>query len=121
MALRPLENRPGAFDDRGERGAHLWGAYATTARGSWPGQWDLYLLDYRREGARFAAGSGTERRQTLGARWFGQAGALDWNSELVAQGGELRRPPARSMSAPGRWPPIPAGAGRTCRCNHGWG
>ncbi|CAM0118981.1 alginate export family protein [Stenotrophomonas sp. GD03958] len=90
MALRPLENRPGAFDDRGERGAHLWGAYATTARGRGPGQWDLYLLDYRREGARFAAGSGTERRQTLGARWFGQFGALDWNSELVAQGGELQ-------------------------------
>ncbi|MDT3556845.1 alginate export family protein [Stenotrophomonas maltophilia group sp. msm1] len=90
MALRPLENRPGAFDDRGERGAHLWGAYATTARGRGPGQWDLYLLDYRREGARFAAGSGTERRKTLGARWFGQFGALDWNSELVAQGGELQ-------------------------------
>lgn len=90
MALRPLENRPGAFDDRGERGAHLWGAYATTARGRGPGQWDLYLLDYRREGARFAAGSGTERRQTLGARWFGQSGLLDWNSELVAQGGELQ-------------------------------
>lgn len=90
MALRPLENRPGAFDDRGERGAHLWGAYATTARGRGPGQWDLYLLGYRREGARFAAGSGTERRQTLGARWFGQFGALDWNSELVAQGGELQ-------------------------------
>ena len=90
MALRPLENRPGALDDRGEHGAHLWGAYATTARGRGAGQWDLYLLDYRRDGARFAAGSGTERRQTLGARWFGQAGALDWNSELVAQGGELR-------------------------------
>ena len=90
MALRPVENRPGAFDDRGEPGAHLWGAYATTARGRWPGQWDLYLLDYRREGARFAAGAGIERRQTVGARWFGQAGALDWNSELVAQGGELR-------------------------------
>ncbi len=90
MALRPLENRPGAFDDRGERGAHLWGAYATTARGRGPGQWDLYLLDYRHEGARFAAGSGTERRETLGARWFGQFGALDWNSELVAQGGELQ-------------------------------
>ncbi|MCI1145289.1 alginate export family protein [Stenotrophomonas maltophilia] len=90
MALRPLENRPGALDDRGEHGAHLWGAYATTARGRGVGQWDLYLLDYRRDGALFAAGSGTERRQTLGARWFGQAGALDWNSELVAQGGELR-------------------------------
>ncbi len=90
MALRPVENRPGAFDDRWEHGAHLWGAYATMARGQGAGQWDLYLLDYRREGARFAAGSGIERRQTLGARWFGQAGALDWNSELVAQGGELR-------------------------------
>ena len=89
MALRPLENRPGAFDDRGERGAHLW-ARMRPPRGSWPRQWDLYLLDYRREGARFAAGSGTERRQTLGARWFGQAGALDWNTELVAQGGELQ-------------------------------
>jgi hypothetical protein len=90
MALRPVENRPGAFDDHGEHGAHLWGAYATTARGQGAGQWDLYLLDYRREGARFAAGSGIERRRTVGALWFGQADALDWNSELVAQGGELR-------------------------------
>jgi len=90
LALRPVENRPGAFDDRGEHGAHLWGAYATTARGHGAGQWDIYLLDYRREGARFAAGSGVERRQTVGTRWFGQAGALDWNTELVAQGGELR-------------------------------
>lgn len=90
MALRAVENRPGAFDDRGEHGAHLWGAYATTARGKGPGQWDVYLLDYRREGARFAAGSGIERRQTVGARWFGKAGELDWNTELVAQGGQLR-------------------------------
>lgn len=89
MALRPLQNRPGAFDDRAEPGGHLWGAYATTARGRGGGQWDLYLLDYRREGARFAAGAGTERRQTIGARWFGQAGGLDWNSEVVAQAGEL--------------------------------
>lgn len=90
MALRPVQNRPGAFDDHGEHGAHLWGAYATTARGQGAGQWDLYLLDYRREGARFSAGFGIERRQTVGARWFGQSGSLDWNSELVAQGGELR-------------------------------
>ncbi|HYQ21832.1 alginate export family protein [Stenotrophomonas sp.] len=90
MALRPVENRAGAFDDRGEHGAHLWGAYATSARGHGTGQWDAYLLDYGRDGARFAAGNGVERRQTVGARWFGQAGALDWNSELVAQGGELR-------------------------------
>ncbi|MEG0184070.1 MAG: alginate export family protein [Stenotrophomonas sp.] len=90
MALRPIENRPGAMDDRGEHGAHLIGAYATTARGVGSGQWDLYLMDYRRDGGRFAAGTGIERRQTLGARWFGQAGALDWNAELVVQGGQLR-------------------------------
>ncbi len=90
MALRAVENRPAAFDDRAEHGAHLWGAYATTARGHGPGQWDLYLLDYRREAGRFAAGGGIERRQTVGARWSGRAGGLDWNTELVAQGGELR-------------------------------
>ncbi|WP_459040265.1 alginate export family protein [Stenotrophomonas sp. PSU-St83] len=115
MALRPVENRPGAFDDRGERGAHLWGAYATTAPGQGPGQWDLYLLDYRREDARFAAGAGIERRQTLGARWFGQAGSLDWNSELVVQGGELRttseqldiRAWTLATDTGWRWPQLP--------------
>jgi len=90
MALQPVDNRPGAFDDRGEHGAHLWGAYATTAAAPGRGQWDAYLLDYRREGARFAAGSGIERRQSLGARWFGQRGGLDWNTELVAQAGTLQ-------------------------------
>ncbi|KAG1222443.1 hypothetical protein G6F68_020639 [Rhizopus microsporus] len=104
MVLRPVENRAGAFDDRGEHGAHLWGAYATTARGQASGQWDLYLLDYRRDGARFAAGSGTERRQTLGARW-----AVNWGPPRVT-----------STSAHGRWPPIRVGAGRTCRCSPGW-
>ncbi len=90
MALRPVENRPGAFDDRSSGGAHLWGMYATTAQGLGAGQWDVYLLDYRREAARFATGSGIERRQSAGLRWFGQADHLDWNTELVAQGGELR-------------------------------
>lgn len=90
MALRPVENLPGAFDDRAEHGAHLLGVYATTAVGRGAGQWDIYLLDYRREAARFAAGTGTEHRQTAGGRWFGQAGQLDWNTELMAQRGALR-------------------------------
>lgn len=90
LALRPVQNRPGAFDDRSESGTHLWGAYATTASGPRAGQWDVYLLDYRRPAARFAATAGTERRQSLGTRWFGRQAALDWNAEAVVQHGELR-------------------------------
>lgn len=89
LALRAVDNRPGAFDDRSEPGAHLWGAYATSAVQGRGGQWDAYLLDYQRDGARFADGNGRERRQTLGTRWFGQADALDWNLEAVAQRGHL--------------------------------
>jgi len=89
LALRAVDNRPGAFDDRSEPGAHLWGAYATSAAQGRRGQWDGYLLDYQRDGARFADGNGRERRQTLGTRWFGQADALDWNVEAVAQRGHL--------------------------------
>lgn len=89
MALRPVDNRPGAFDDRATRGAHVHGAYATSAAHRW-GQWDAYLLDYRREGARFADGAGNERRQSVGTRWFGQSAGLDWNLEAVLQRGHLR-------------------------------
>lgn len=90
LALRPVENRPGAFDDRSARGAQLWGAYATSAAGRM-GQWDAYLLGYQRDGARFAEGSGREHRRSVGTRWFGRHDALDWNIEAVAQAGTLQR------------------------------
>jgi len=91
LALRPVDNRMGAFDDRSERGAHLWGTYATTAAAP-SGQWDVYLLDYQRDDGRFAEGRGRERRRMLGTRWFGTRAGWDWNTEAVLQDGSLRTP-----------------------------
>ncbi len=90
MALRPVDNRPGAFDDRRDEGQFLVGAYATRApaRRGEPGI-DAYVLGYGRDGARFAAAVGDERRTSFGVRVFGDDGRIDWNVEAVAQRGTL--------------------------------
>jgi hypothetical protein len=91
MALRPVDNRMGAFDDRSDRGQHLAGGYATWQRGGTGNGTDLYLLDYGRDGARFASAVGNERRRSLGTRWFALQPRWDANIELVAQQGTLSR------------------------------
>ncbi|MFI8716696.1 alginate export family protein [Stenotrophomonas sp. NPDC077464] len=91
MALRPVDNRMGAFDDRSDHGQFLVGSYATW-QGARPGNGlDLYLLGYGRSGARFASALGDERRTSLGARWFVLRPRWDTNLELVAQRGTLSR------------------------------
>ncbi|MDF2816236.1 MAG: hypothetical protein K0S73_176 [Stenotrophomonas rhizophila] len=91
MALRPVDNRSGAFDDRGDRDQYLLGSYATWQPGR-PGTGiDLYVLDYGRDGARFASAVGDERRTSLGTRAFVLQPRWDANIELVAQRGTLSR------------------------------
>ncbi len=89
LALRPVDNRPGAFDDRSDNGQYLVGSYATLQAAHGNAGLDLYLLGYGRDGARFASASGDERRTTLGARWFAHPARWDANVELVAQRGSL--------------------------------
>ncbi|MFG3450383.1 alginate export family protein [Stenotrophomonas sp. NPDC047960] len=91
MALRPVDNRMGAFDDRSDQGQFLVGSYATW-QGARPGNGlDLYLLGYGRDGARFASAVGDERRTSLGARGFVLQPRWNANIELVAQRGTLSR------------------------------
>jgi len=89
MALRPVDNRPGAFDDRSDQGQYLLGGYATLQGRSAGSGLDLYLLGYGRDDARFAGAQGDERRTTLGARWFARQPRWDANVELVGQRGTL--------------------------------
>lgn len=91
MALRPVDNRMGAFDDRSDRGQYLLGSYASWQHGRPGNGIDLYLLDYGRDGARFATAVGDERRTSLGTRWFALQKRWDANIELVAQRGTLSR------------------------------
>jgi hypothetical protein len=90
IALRPVRNRPGAFDDVSERKQALWGAYATLApQAAGPARLDVYWLGYERRDARFAIGAGDEYRQSLGARFFGRLDGWDWNWEALVQRGRF--------------------------------
>jgi hypothetical protein len=90
FALRPVEQRPGVFDNRTAKGASLSGIYATTpAPGPLKGNLDLYALRYERPDAAFASGSGREQRWSVGARIFGRHERWDWDLEATWQGGRL--------------------------------
>jgi hypothetical protein len=96
LACRPVDNKPGAFDDSSSDTQALWAAYATVdlARNRAAGL-DLYYIGYENEDAAFNQGAGREMRHTFGTRWFGDDGAWDWNFELMGQfgtfaGGDIR-------------------------------
>lgn len=95
LALRPVDNRPGAFDDGSDNGQALWGLYATVpldaaARGTL----DIYWLGYQRDDARFGGMTGEETRHSFGLRAFGRRGGWDWNVEAVYQHGRFDPAPA---------------------------
>lgn len=83
LAAEPVRPGPGSFDDRSSAAKSLWGVYATR-----PG-FDLYYLGYRNRRAQFDAGSGEERRHSIGLRSFGTAYDWHWNVEAVVQFGRL--------------------------------
>ncbi|HZR34936.1 MAG TPA: alginate export family protein [Nevskia sp.] len=71
-------------------GQAFWGVYSTTPLG-WrlPANLDLYYLGARYANARYAAGTGTELRHTIGTRSFGKAGGWDYDWEPVVQFGKF--------------------------------
>jgi hypothetical protein len=83
FAARPVQARPGSFDDRSSTTRSLWGAYAAM-----PGL-DLYYLGYRNGAARFGSVEGAEKRHSLGARSHGASGDWRWNVEGVVQVGSF--------------------------------
>lgn len=90
LAVRPRLDRFGAFDDRTNDEQSLFGVYAVGRDAIAPGATlDLYVLGYENEAARFVQGSGAESRTSIGARWSGMRGGLDWNWEVVGQTGQF--------------------------------
>jgi hypothetical protein len=85
---RPVETDRGTFDDDADDTRSLWAVYATAPDARVvPGGLDLYYIGYHNDAARFDSGAGDELRHTLGARWFGRRGAVDWNCEGMLQFG----------------------------------
>jgi hypothetical protein len=90
IAARPRRDQPGAFDDSTSESQGLWGLYATRKLGT-SGDLgvDAYYLGYRNNDALFDQGASSERRHTLGARFFGTSGGWEWNVEPMVQLGSV--------------------------------
>lgn len=89
FALRPVQNKVGAFTDSPNMKQALWGSYVTVP--VWGGlKADLYWLGYENDRATFRGRTGEERRQSFGTRLFGKAEGWDWNEEAVLQTGSFR-------------------------------
>lgn len=90
FVVRPVAPDRGVFDDNNDKAQLFWGAYGTAAIPVVPGlRADLYYLGLEREEARFAQGTATERRHTLGTRLFGKRDGFDWNVEAAIQFGSF--------------------------------
>jgi hypothetical protein len=87
---QPVEIDSGIFDDQRIQETTFWGGYLTGPLPVLPGlHVDFYYLGLAREEASFARGTADEVRHSLGTRWFGQQGALEWNFEFVGQFGSF--------------------------------
>jgi hypothetical protein len=90
LAVRPVQTKPGIFDDSSDRTQKLWGLYAVTPLPEWAGaNLDVYYLGYERDAGRFAQGAAHEKRQTFGTRFWGKSGSWDYNGEAVLQSGRF--------------------------------
>lgn len=89
LLLQPVEQRPGAFDDRTAHRSSLTGVYSTLATGAQSGAIDIYLLRYQRPRGAFASVAGPEDRWSGGIRVSGRKGILDWDAEITVQSGSL--------------------------------
>jgi hypothetical protein len=84
--VTPVTIAQGAFNDPSNRAQHFYGVYA--ARRLAAGfSLDVYALELDRDGARFGAVTGEERRRSLGARLAGKFGAADFEAEGMIQRG----------------------------------
>lgn len=89
LALRPVENREGVFDDRTNRNEAIRGlSLSHTVPGSL-GRIEASFLQSVRENATFADGAGRETRRSLGLRGVRTNGDLQWDWEVWLQDGHV--------------------------------
>lgn len=89
FVARPVAIRRGVLDDGWEPGQWFAGAYLTVPSPLRGGEVDVYALYLDRREAALHRGVAHERRLSLGTRWSGAAGPLDYNLEGVLQVGRF--------------------------------
>ena len=116
FATKYSENHAGVFSDPPNHAYSFWGLY-TTHRSS-PGRaLDLYYLGTDHKNATFQAGTAREQRETVGARFFGNRAAFDYDSEGVFQFGRFGSGNIRAfgLAENAGWTHTSAGGGRRVR------
>jgi hypothetical protein len=90
FATRPVQNKPGTFDNPPQHDFAFWGLYATHPLGQTRRKTlDFYYLGLDRKHAQFNQGAGHEKRHTLGARVWGQLGQWAYDAEAMYQFGDF--------------------------------
>ncbi len=88
FATKPVQNKPGFFDDPPDPERNFWGVYATRSLAT-PLSIDLYYLGLTQKGAEYDQGTANETRHTNGARLWGGSGGWDYDLELIYQWGRF--------------------------------
>ncbi len=86
--VKPVQPRPGVFDDRAFEDRWVWGLYTTLSRIL---DVDVYYIGLDRNDKTYDQGTADETRHFFGARFFGATGGFDWNIEALYQMGSFGR------------------------------
>ena len=92
LALRPVLDNMGYFDDPPNHEESFWAAYAVHPLRLLPrGNIDLYYMGLDNKSVPFdARGKGREQRETIGTRLWGKTEHWDYNDEFSFQFGSFR-------------------------------
>ena len=91
FGTRPVQNKPGFFNDPPQHDFAFWGVYVTRPLGSGASRpkIDLYYLGLDRKRVPYNQGAAHETRHTLGARVWGVRDAWSYDTEAMYQFGEF--------------------------------
>jgi hypothetical protein len=92
LALRPVLDNMGYFDDPPNHAESFWAAYAVHPFGFLPrGNIDIYYMGLDHTSVPFdGKGTGREQRETIGTRLWGNTEHWDYNDEFSFQFGSFR-------------------------------
>lgn len=87
FSVSPTQIDPLEFDDQRDKTQDFSGLYGTNVWSPAGSQVDLYTYTFGRDRATYTSSSGSERRNSYGARFYGQQSQWDYDVEAVLQGG----------------------------------
>jgi hypothetical protein len=86
---RPVLNRIGAFDDRGNRAETFFGGWVSAPLPGTPSKVSLFFFSRDRRSTVYEQGMAADKRRTVGVRYFGGDSRSDYAFQAAYQYGEF--------------------------------